>query len=83
MSTALEVLELYQLEYDDLKRIQSMPMGGEATSVYYYPDIKGSAYIMSVLQHPGKTASTGESYPGEAGIDTPATVGLIGPLPKP
>ncbi len=75
----------YNVESRNLTRIQSMPKGGEATSVYYHRNIGGKGYIVSVLQHPGRTAATGETFAGEKfeKREVPATVGLIGPLPVP
>lgn len=40
------------LESGQLTRIQTTPYGSETTSPYFYPNIGGFAYLMSVVQHP-------------------------------
>ena len=35
-----------------LTRIATTPYGSETTSPYWYPDVKGDAYITYVVQHP-------------------------------
>lgn len=42
----------YDLGGGSLTRIQTTPHGSEATSAYWYPDIDGHGYLMSVIQHP-------------------------------
>ncbi|WPL15454.1 putative phosphatase [Thiorhodovibrio winogradskyi] len=42
----------YNTQSGALTRIQTTPYGAEATSAYWYPNIKGFAYLMSVVQHP-------------------------------
>lgn len=70
----------YDLRSKELTRILTTPYGAETTSVYYYPDIADSSYIVGVVQHP---------Y-GESDVDKltdPAEkhsyFGVIGPLPSP
>ncbi|MGD9215850.1 MAG: DUF839 domain-containing protein [Desulfobacteraceae bacterium] len=61
-----------------LTRIQTTPYGSETTSPYFYPDINGFAYIMSVVQHP-----YGESDKDkfEDPSDLRGYTGYIGPFP--
>ena len=61
-----------------LTRILSTPYGAEATSVDWYPDVNGHAYLMAVVQHPfGETDADKLLTPDEAN----AYVGYIGPFP--
>jgi secreted PhoX family phosphatase len=68
----------YNLSNDKLTRIQTTPYGSETTSPYFYPDINGYAYIMSVVQHP-----YGESDQNQLSDDADARAytGYIGPFP--
>lgn len=69
----------YNLDSKKLTRIETTPYGSETTSPYFYPNIHGHAYIMSVVQHP-----YGESDQGK--LENPdqarAYTGYIGPFPK-
>ncbi len=61
-----------------LTRIQTTPYGSETTSPYFYPDINGHAYLMSVVQHPyGESDTDKLSDPANASGYT----GYIGPFP--
>lgn len=61
-----------------LTRILSTPYGAEATSVDWYPNVGGHAYLMAVVQHPfGETDEDKLKTPDEAN----AYVGYIGPFP--
>ncbi len=61
-----------------LTRILSTPYGAEATSVDWYPDVNGHAYLVTVVQHPyGETDQDKLSDPADAR----AYVGYIGPFP--
>lgn len=42
----------YNLLNGQLTRIQTTPYGSETTSPYWYPDVNGHGYLMSVVQHP-------------------------------
>lgn len=42
----------YNLLNGQLTRIQTTPYGSETTSPYWYPEINGHGYLMSVIQHP-------------------------------
>lgn len=76
----------YNLSNKKLTRIQTTPYGSETTSPYYYNNIGGYGYLMSVVQHPygegdsltkeEDMAKTAQS-PGEMRAYT----GYIGPLP--
>ncbi|MET0029392.1 MAG: alkaline phosphatase PhoX [Candidatus Thiodiazotropha sp.] len=68
----------YNLAQGSLTRIQTTPYGSETTSPYFYPNINGFAYLMSVVQHP-----YGESDEDQLGDvnDARAYTGYIGPFP--
>jgi secreted PhoX family phosphatase len=68
----------YDIQSGELTRIETTPYGSETTSPYYYPNINGWAYIMSVIQHP-----YGESDQDQLtdASDAAAYVGYIGPIP--
>jgi uncharacterized protein len=62
----------------DLTRIMTTPYGSEATSVDWYPNVKGHAYLMTVVQHPyGESDSDKLVDPADAR----AYVGYLGPFP--
>jgi secreted PhoX family phosphatase len=68
----------YNVETRALTRIQTTPYGAETTSPYFYPDINGWSYIMSVVQHPyGESDEDKLADPSDAR----AYVGYIGPMP--
>ncbi len=68
----------YDLASGALTRIQTTPYGSETTSVYIYPDVAGSAYLMSVVQHPyGESDEDKLNAPGDAA----AYLGYLGPMP--
>jgi hypothetical protein len=59
-------------------RIQTTPYGSETTSPYFYPNINGFGYLMSVVQHPyGESDEDKLTDPAAA----MAYTGYIGPLP--
>lgn len=68
----------YNVEKDELTRIETTPYGSETTSPYYYPNVNGWAYIMSTVQHP-----YGESDMDKLAdkSDARAYFGYIGPMP--
>lgn len=47
-----DMIWAFDTETFELTRIQTTPYGSETTSPYFYPDINGFAYLMSVIQHP-------------------------------
>jgi len=69
----------YDLASASLTRIETTPYGSETTSPYFYPDINGYGYLMSVVQHPyGESDQTKlEGVIGRARAYT----GYIGPFP--
>jgi secreted PhoX family phosphatase len=69
----------YDVNTRKLTRIQTTPYGSETTSPYFYPDINGHGYLMSVVQHPYVESDKDKlSDPAEASAYT----GYIGPLPS-
>ncbi|HIP30574.1 MAG TPA: DUF839 domain-containing protein [Sulfurospirillum arcachonense] len=76
----------YNLANKKLTRIQTTPYGSETTSPYYYNNINGYGYIMSVVQHPygeGDAMTKEKDMPSKANKieDMRAYTGYIGPLP--
>ena len=68
----------YNVVSGDLTRIETTPYGAETTSVYVYPDIEGSAYLMSIVQHPyGESDEDKLKSPEQSA----AYLGYIGPMP--
>jgi uncharacterized protein len=73
-----DVIWAYNFTDASLTRIQTTPYGAETTSPYWYPNINGWSYLMSVVQHPygesdgGQNTGAGESM---------AYTGYIGPFP--
>lgn len=73
-----DMIWAYNVETGSLTRVQTTPYGSETTSPYFYPDVNGFAYVMSVIQHP-----FGESDRDalEDESETRAYTGYLGPLP--
>ncbi len=69
----------YHLDDETLTRIQTSPYGSETTSPYFYPNINGWGYLMSVIQHP-YGESDAEKLKAGSGDDR-AYTGFIGPFP--
>lgn len=68
----------FNLTTRKLTRIETTPYGSETTSPYFYPNINGFAYLMSVVQHPyGESDSDQLESPRQARGYT----GYIGPFP--
>ena len=63
----------YDLRAGKLTRVLTTPYGSETTSPYWYPDLKGHAYLMGVVQHP-----YGESDTGAPGANEDAKHGYVG-----
>ena len=73
-----DVVWSYNLTSGALTRLQTTPYGSETTSVYWYPNINGWAYIMSVVQHPyGESDQSQDTGAGERHAYT----GYVGPFP--
>lgn len=62
-----------------LTRIQTTPYGAESTGVYWYPNINGFAYLMSVVQHP--FGESDEDKIPDGSLDHRGYTGYIGPFP--
>ncbi len=62
-----------------MSRITTSPYGAENTSLDWYPDINGYAYLMTVIQHPYGESDEDKLQNPE---DARAYVGYIGPFPK-
>ena len=76
----------YNTDQDKLTRILTTPYGSETTSPYYYNNINGYGYLMTVVQHPYGEAdalTSEEDMPGTAKNigETRAYTGYVGPLP--
>jgi secreted PhoX family phosphatase len=69
----------YNLDTKALTRIQTTPYGAETTSVYFYPNINGFGYLMSVVQHPYGESDQDKLIPGSG--DERGYTGYIGPFP--
>jgi secreted PhoX family phosphatase len=70
----------YNLASGALTRIQSTPYGSETTSPYFYPNINGWGYLMSVIQHPYGESDTDKADSGSAARR--AYTGYVGPFPR-
>ena len=74
-----DVIWAYDFDSKDLVRIQTTPYGSETTSPYWYPNINGWAYMISVIQHPYGESDRGKNTgAGEARGYT----GYLGPFPS-
>ncbi len=73
-----DMIWAYDVVKKTLTRIQTTPFGSETTSPYFYPDINGWAYLMSVIQHPYGESDQGKLPAAEA---KRAYTGYIGPFP--
>lgn len=72
-----DMIWAYTLTDKKLTRIQTTPYGSETTSPYYYPDVNGHGYLMSVVQHPfGESDEDKLQNPDEAHAYT----GYVGPF---
>lgn len=69
----------YNITSKTLTRIQTTPYGSETTSPYFYPDINGWGYLMSVIQHPYGESDQSKLPAAEA---KRAYTGYIGPFPS-
>jgi uncharacterized protein len=73
-----DVIWSYNMENQGLTRIQTTPYGSETTSPYFYANINGFGYLMSVIQHPyGESDEDKLSDPADAAAYT----GFVGPFP--
>ena len=68
----------YNVKSGELTRIETTPYGSETTSPYWYPNINGWGYLISVVQHPyGESDQKMLKDPADAR----AYVGYVGPFP--
>jgi secreted PhoX family phosphatase len=74
-----DMIWAYNVESKTMTRIQTTPYGSETTSPYFYPNINGWGYLMSVIQHPFGESDTDQLVAG-SGADRGYT-GYIGPFP--
>lgn len=70
----------YNLGTKALTRIETTPYGSETTSPYFYPNINGWGYMMSVVQHPYGESDTNKVDTGSA--ERRAYTGYVGPFPR-
>jgi secreted PhoX family phosphatase len=68
----------YNVESKELTRVQTTPYGSETTSPYFYPNVNGFAYIMSVIQHPFGESDQDKLVEDQEGR---AYTGYLGPFP--
>lgn len=76
----------YNIDQDKLTRILTTPYGSETTSPYYYNNIKGHGYLMTVVQHPYGEGDAVTSEDDMADTvrnagEMRAYTGYVGPLP--
>ncbi|MDX1802678.1 MAG: DUF839 domain-containing protein [Alcanivorax sp.] len=62
-----------------LTRVETTPYGSETTGLYWYPNINGFAYLMSVVQHPYGESDQDKIPQGS--LDHRAYTGYVGPFP--
>lgn len=75
-----DLIWAYNLTSKSLTRIQSTPYGSETTSPYFYPNINGWGYMMSVVQHPYGESDTDKVDSGSSARR--AYTGYVGPFPR-
>ena len=68
----------YNTETGEMTRIETTPYGSETTSPYFYPNINGFAYLMSVVQHPYGESDKDKLVNDD---DARAYTGYFGPFP--
>jgi hypothetical protein len=70
----------YSVRSGSLTRIETTPYGSETTSPYWYANLNGYGYLMSVVQHPYGESDRGKvSEPESRG--PAAYTGYLGPFP--
>jgi secreted PhoX family phosphatase len=74
-----DALWAYDTDRGSLTRILTTPYGSEVTSPYFYPDIGGFGYLISVVQHPFAESDQDKLDPGRG--EDQAYTGYLGPLP--
>lgn len=69
----------YNVSSKELTRIETTPYGSETTSPYWYRNVNGWGYLMSVVQHPYGESDSDEYHEGTS--TDRAYSGYIGPFP--
>lgn len=75
----IDNLWAYDTKLKKLTRLMTVPYGSEITSPYYYKDIGGFGYLMTVIQHPYGESDT--NLVPEDSRERRGHVGYFGPLP--
>jgi len=75
-----DMIWAYNVKTKKMTRIQTTPYGSETTSPYFYPDVNGWAYLMSVIQHPYGESDEDKTTPGSEA--TRGYTGYVGPFPS-
>jgi len=70
------MLWAYDIRKNTLSRLQTLPKGAESTSAYFYNEIGGYGYILSVVQHPFDVDFDPKTQ------EEASSIGYIGPFPK-
>ncbi len=73
-----DVVWSYNMKSQQLTRVQTTPYGSESTGLYWYPNINGFAYLMSVVQHPYGESDSDQAMNSD---DLRGYTGYIGPFP--
>ncbi len=68
----------YNLKTKKLTRIQTTPYGSETSSPYFYKDINGFGYLMTVIQHPYAESDKEKLNNARQAL---SYTGYIGPFP--
>lgn len=77
-----DIVWSYNLGSKELTRIQTTPYGSETTSPYFYPNLNGHAYLMSVIQHPyGESDADKLDELEDPQAAAAGYTGYIGPFP--
>jgi len=75
-----DVVWYYDLKTGEMTRMFSTPYGSETTSPYWYGDINGHSYIVTVIQHPYSESNEHRlNDPESTGEE--GWVGYFGPFP--
>ena len=70
----------YDVHTQKLTRIFTTPYGSETTSPYWFPNVNGWGYLMSVIQHPYGESDQARGADPEA-TGSASWMGVIGPFP--
>ncbi len=75
-----DLIWAYNLTTKSLTRVLSTPYGSETTSPFFYPNINGWGYMVTVVQHPYGESDMDKVDSGSA--ERRAYTGYIGPFPR-